>query len=269
VGLRARGSTCPAALATVVELDRPPAREERLGRRRVELGVRLVRHMRTRAAERGLHLRLLCREIALPAHPSVPPSHTGISCQSGSRVWHRPGPGRVGGKDHRTRVRVPCGASSDRRAHPDPGNRTDRHAPRGPIGTPHRASCCRKPHTDKPWTDKPRTEKPHTPRSIDSSTACRGLGPAAASAACPGQDGAPVHPCASSRAARSSIVGLPGPLSPFPSRAGPPSNKCSKQPRRSPRPACRFDSCREHRDRPRPRSPATPARCRQGASRKS
>jgi len=217
VGLRARGSTCPAALATVVELDRPPAREERLGRRRVELGVRLVRHMRTRAAERGLHLRLLCRENALPAHPSVPPSHTGISCQSGSRVWHRPGPGRVGGKDHRTRVRVPCGASSDRRAHPDAGNRTDRHAPRGPTGTPYRASCCRKPHTGKP-----RTEKPHTPRPIDSSTACRGLGPAAASAACPGQDGAPVHPCASSRAARSSIVGLPGPLSPFPSRAGPP-----------------------------------------------
>src|SRR6266545_3290928 len=161
--------------------------------------------MRTRAAERGLHLRLLCREIALPAPPSVAPSHAGIRCQSGCRVWRRSGPGRVGGKDHRTRVRVPCGASSDRRAHPDPGNRTDRHAPRGPIGTPHRASCCRNPHTDKP-----RTEKPHTLRSIDSSTACQGLGPAAASAACPGQDSAPVHPCASSRAAWPSIVELSG-----------------------------------------------------------
>src|SRR6266508_3127942 len=66
--------------------------------------------MRTRA-ERGLHLRLLCRELALPAPPSVPLSHTGIWCQSGCRVWHRPGPGRVGGKDHRTRVRVPYGPS--------------------------------------------------------------------------------------------------------------------------------------------------------------
>ncbi len=222
--------------------------------------------MRTRAAERGLHLRLLCREIALPAPPSVAPSHAGIRCQSGCRVWRRSGPGRVGGKDHQTRVRVPCGASSDRRAHPDPGNRTDRHAPRSPIGTPYRASCCRKPRTGKP-----RTEKPHTPRSIDSSTACGGLGPAAASTACPGQDGAFVHPCAASRSARPSIVGLSRPVSPFPSRAGRPlrQNRRSKQPRRSPRPACRFDSCREHRDRPRPRSPATPARCRQGASRKS